>query len=90
MQKTAQAWFGGGPSSGDLQKAPSLLADWNAYASSQDAADDSDSALGFDLEAAVRDKVSGTFNVYVSIYILYIYNVFVHHLFNWHWLMWIY
>lgn len=68
MHKTAQAWFSGGPStnSSDLQKAPpSLLADWNAYASSQETVD-SDSALGFDLEAAVRsanDTVSGTFNV---------------------------
>lgn len=76
MHKTAQAWFGGGPSSsstingGDLQKQPpSLLADWNAYASSKDT-EDPDSGLGFDLEAAVRtanDKVSGTFNVYVYI-----------------------
>ncbi|KAL3502598.1 hypothetical protein ACH5RR_037047 [Cinchona calisaya] len=67
MQKTAQAWFSGGPSS-DLQKAPSsLLEDWNAYAASRDSEDtESSSALGFDLEAAVRtanDKVSGTFNV---------------------------
>ncbi|XVF31945.1 hypothetical protein REPUB_Repub17cG0038800 [Reevesia pubescens] len=65
MKNTAQSWFLGGPSSSgvDQQKSPSLLADWNAYAASQD----SDStALGFDLEAAVRtttDKVSGTFNV---------------------------
>ncbi|XP_052178389.1 protein transport protein SFT2-like [Diospyros lotus] len=65
MQKTAQAWFAGGPStSGDPDKtSSSLLADWNAYAASQDA---EGSDLGFDLEAAVRtanDKVSGTFNV---------------------------
>ncbi|XP_007049427.2 PREDICTED: protein transport protein SFT2 isoform X2 [Theobroma cacao] len=65
MKNTAQSWFLGGPSSGgvDQQKSPSLLADWNAYAASQDA---DSSALGFDLEAAVRttsDKVSGTFNV---------------------------
>ncbi|KAL6986848.1 hypothetical protein U1Q18_042039 [Sarracenia purpurea var. burkii] len=69
MQKTAQAWFAGGPSSGnndDLQKSSSsLLADWNAYAASKDS-EDPDSGVGFDLEAAVRtanDKVSGTFNV---------------------------
>lgn len=68
MQKTAQAWFSGGPSSsgGDLQKAPSsLIADWNAYAAAQETGD-SDSASGFDLEAAVgtaKDKVSGTFSV---------------------------
>ncbi|XP_058219155.1 protein transport protein SFT2-like [Rhododendron vialii] len=71
MQKTAQAWFAGGPSSSsngrnDLQKtSPSLLADWNAYAASKES-QESESALGFDLEAAVTtasDKVSGTFNV---------------------------
>jgi hypothetical protein len=67
MQKTAQAWFGGGPSD-DLQKAPSsVLADWNAYAASKASEDSEDSSgLGFDIEAAVRtanDKVSGTFNV---------------------------
>ena len=65
MQKTAQAWFMGGPSSssGKEKSSASLLADWNAYAASQDP---DSSALGFDLEAAVRtanDKVSGTFNV---------------------------
>ncbi|XP_022769933.1 vesicle transport protein SFT2A-like isoform X2 [Durio zibethinus] len=65
MKNTAQSWFLGGPSSSgvDQQKSPSLLADWNAYAASQDS---DSSALGFDLEAAVRtttDKVSGTFNV---------------------------
>lgn len=67
MKKTAQSWFLGGPSSGglDKQKSASLLADWNAYASSQDP---DASALGFDIESALRttgDKVSGTFNVYV-------------------------
>ncbi|XP_031274472.1 protein transport protein SFT2-like [Pistacia vera] len=63
MQKTAQAWFTGGPStanSNDHQQKPSsLLADWNSYASSQE----SDSSA-FDLEAAVlttTDKVSGTY-----------------------------
>ncbi|XP_021889928.1 protein transport protein SFT2-like [Carica papaya] len=67
MQKTAQSWFMGGPSSlsdkSTTTTSSSLVADWNAYAASQD----SDSAgLGFDLEAAVRttsNKVSGTFNV---------------------------
>ncbi|KAI8006897.1 Protein transport protein SFT2 [Camellia lanceoleosa] len=67
MQKTAQAWFAGGPSSSnDLQKSSSsLLADWNAYAAAKES-EDADSSLGFDLEAAVRtanDKVSGTFSV---------------------------
>ncbi|OMO89624.1 Vesicle transport protein, Got1/SFT2-like protein [Corchorus olitorius] len=66
MKNTAQSWFLGGPSSGgvDQGKSPSLLADWNAYAAAQDS---DSSALGFDLEAAVRntsDKVSGTFNVF--------------------------
>ncbi|KAG8640437.1 protein transport protein SFT2 [Manihot esculenta] len=69
MQKTAQSWFVGGPSStttfNDQQqpKSSSLLADWNAYAATQDA---DSSNLGFDLEAAVRttsDKVTGTFSV---------------------------
>lgn len=74
MKNTAQSWFLGGPSSGgvDQQKSPSLLADWNAYAASQDA---DSSALGFDLEAAVRttsDKVSGTFNVCVFLMTIYI------------------
>ncbi|EEF37803.1 Protein transport protein SFT2, putative [Ricinus communis] len=65
MQKTAQSWFTGGPSSttpyNDEPK--SLLANWNAYAASQDS---DSSSLGFDLEAAVRttsDKFTGTFNV---------------------------
>ncbi|XP_012089603.1 protein transport protein SFT2 [Jatropha curcas] len=70
MQKTAQSWFTGGPSSSSAtfndqlqSKSSSLLADWNSYAASQDS---DSSALGFDLEAAVRttsDKVTGTFNV---------------------------
>ncbi|XP_021274305.1 protein transport protein SFT2-like [Herrania umbratica] len=65
MKSTAQSWFLGGPSSSgvDQQTSPSLLADWNAYAASQDS---DSSALGFDLEAAARttsDKVSGTFNM---------------------------
>ncbi|PKI66770.1 hypothetical protein CRG98_012776, partial [Punica granatum] len=52
MQNTAQSWFTGGPSSGEQPKSsPSLLADWNAYASSQDS---DNPLLGFDLEAAVR------------------------------------
>ncbi|CAI0552164.1 unnamed protein product [Linum tenue] len=73
MQKAAQAWFGGGPSSSsgssfgdglDKEK-PSLLADWNAYAAAQDDAD-ADPDIGFDIESAVRstsDKVTGTFSV---------------------------
>ena len=71
MHKTAQAWFSGPSASGDdlPNQTPSLLADWNAYAASTRAPEEDDpSALGFDLEAAVRtanDKVSGTFNVYV-------------------------
>ncbi|KAH9793833.1 Vesicle transport protein [Citrus sinensis] len=67
MQKTAQSWFTGGPSSGKFkeqqQKQSSLLADWNSYAASQESSSDSSA---FDLEAAVRttsDKVTGTFNV---------------------------
>ncbi|KAK4386307.1 hypothetical protein Sango_2501300 [Sesamum angolense] len=64
MHKTAQAWFTGGPSS-DLDKtSSSLLADWNAYAASSNAADEDSSS--FDLEAAVRtanDKVTSTFGV---------------------------
>ncbi|OAY63126.1 Protein transport protein SFT2 [Ananas comosus] len=74
MQKTAQAWFVGGPSGGELpnpssssSSSSSLLADWNSYAASKSAEEAvSSSALGFDIEAAVRtanDKVSGTFNV---------------------------
>lgn len=67
MHKTAQSWFTGGPSQTNsdlLKQPPSLLADWNAYASSSQSNQDLDSSsLGFDLEAAVRDKVSGTFNV---------------------------
>lgn len=70
MQKTAQAWFSGGPSSGEAQmssSSPSLLADWNSYASSKSADEAGpSSALSFDIEAAVRtanDKVAGTFNV---------------------------
>ncbi|XP_031093083.1 protein transport protein SFT2-like [Ipomoea triloba] len=64
MQKIAQTWFTGGPSDNLQETPPSLLADWNAYASSQD--NGSPSSLGFDLEAAVQtanDKVSGTFGV---------------------------
>ncbi|XP_042042310.1 protein transport protein SFT2-like [Salvia splendens] len=63
MQKTAQSWFAGGPSSNLDKTSSSLLADWNAYASaSEPAAADSQ----FDLEAAVRsanDRVTSTFNV---------------------------
>ncbi|XP_078432062.1 got1/Sft2-like vescicle transport protein family [Wolffia australiana] len=70
MQKTVQAWFSGGPSSetqNSSSPSPSLLADWNSYASSKSADETGTSAaLGFDIEAAVRtanDKVAGTFNV---------------------------
>ncbi|XP_010929017.1 protein transport protein sft2 [Elaeis guineensis] len=67
MQKTAQAWFSGGPSDRDQQSSSSLLADWNSYAASRSSEEAASSALGFDLEAAVRtanDKVTGTFNVF--------------------------
>ncbi|KAF8414294.1 hypothetical protein HHK36_002296 [Tetracentron sinense] len=66
MQKTAQGWFMGGPSSSDQQKPSSLLADWNSYAASRSSEENGSSSIGFDLEAAVRtanDKVTGTFNV---------------------------
>ncbi|XP_072990340.1 protein transport protein sft2-like [Typha latifolia] len=72
MQNTAQAWFmgvsTGGEGGGEQQQKPSssLLADWNSYATSRSAEEGGSSALGFDLEAAVRtanDKVSGTFSV---------------------------
>ncbi|KAJ0076548.1 hypothetical protein Patl1_35367 [Pistacia atlantica] len=53
MQKTAQAWFIGGPSTansnGHRQKPSSLLADWNSFASSRE----SDSSA-FDLKAALH------------------------------------
>lgn len=68
MQKMAQGWFSqGGGSGSEVTEKPSssLLSDWNTYAASQAAAEDSLS-LGFDLESAVRsanDTVSGTFNV---------------------------
>ncbi|XP_051115347.1 protein transport protein SFT2-like [Andrographis paniculata] len=65
MQKTAQGWFTGGPSSDLDSKPPSLLAEWNAYAATSDPADRDPSS--FDLEAAVRtanDKVTSTFNVF--------------------------
>ncbi|XP_020599545.1 protein transport protein SFT2-like [Phalaenopsis equestris] len=65
--QTAQAWFTGYPSSSEPQKSSSsLLSEWNSYAASRSAEDGGSSALGFDIEAAVRtanDKVSGTFNV---------------------------
>ncbi|PIA58340.1 hypothetical protein AQUCO_00500338v1 [Aquilegia coerulea] len=72
MQKTAQSWFMGGPSSSSSnndQKGSSLLADWNSYAASkasEESIGSSSSNLGFDIEAAVKtanDTVSGTFNV---------------------------
>uniref|UniRef100_A0A2P2KA69 Uncharacterized protein n=1 Tax=Rhizophora mucronata TaxID=61149 RepID=A0A2P2KA69_RHIMU len=67
MQRTAQAWFTGGPSLNDeqLKRPSSLVADWNAYAASQESGS-SDLGYGLDLEAAVRttsDKVSGTFSI---------------------------
>uniref|UniRef100_A0A2P2KA96 Vesicle transport protein n=1 Tax=Rhizophora mucronata TaxID=61149 RepID=A0A2P2KA96_RHIMU len=67
MQRTAQAWFTGGPSLNDeqLKRPSSLVADWNAYAASQESGS-SDLGYGLDLEAAVRttsDKVSGTFSM---------------------------
>lgn len=70
MQKMAQGWFSqGGGSGSEVTEKPSssLLSDWNTYAASQAASEDSSSlSLGFDLESAVRsanDTVSGTFNV---------------------------
>eukprot|EP01018_Ginkgo_biloba_P025530 Gb_22268 [translate_table: standard] len=70
MQRTAQAWFMGGPSSSEQQKPPSLLADWNAYAASRS----EDSGATGDLEAGApeafapllktaNDTVMGTFNI---------------------------
>ncbi|KAL9224899.1 hypothetical protein vseg_000881 [Gypsophila vaccaria] len=70
--KAAQSWFSGSeePSATSTTKpSTSLLADWNSYASSQDTVSgsgDFSSALGFDIESAVRsanDTVSGTFSV---------------------------
>lgn len=65
MQKMTQGWFTKTTDTDDLHKpSPSLLADWNSYASSQQAQETSDLDLGFDLEAAVRsanDTVTGTF-----------------------------
>ncbi|KAJ8437751.1 hypothetical protein Cgig2_009466 [Carnegiea gigantea] len=66
--KVAQAWFTGTEESSQ-KPSTSLLADWNSYASSRDEGGSGDfsSALGFDIEAAVRsgkDTVSGTFNVF--------------------------
>ncbi|XP_019183143.1 PREDICTED: protein transport protein SFT2-like [Ipomoea nil] len=73
-----QKWFSGSSAGDDARQqqqqttaasSPSLLADWNSYASTK--ASDGDGAsssliAAFDLEAAVRsanDTVSGTFNV---------------------------
>ncbi|KAK9689584.1 hypothetical protein RND81_09G069000 [Saponaria officinalis] len=68
--KSAQTWFSGGDAAAtttsSTQPGTSLLADWNSYASSQDNSGDFSSALGFDIESAVRsanDTVSGTFSV---------------------------
>ncbi|KAH9312798.1 hypothetical protein KI387_027833, partial [Taxus chinensis] len=71
MQKTAQSWFMGGPSSTELDKSPSVLADWNAYAASKGAGDSGASA---DLESGVptsfapliqtaNESFMGTFNI---------------------------
>jgi hypothetical protein len=72
MQNTAQAWFTGGPTAAPAEtgsgSSSSLLSDWNSYAASRsgDESGAGSSALGFDIEAAVRtanDKVTGTFSV---------------------------
>ncbi|XP_072961955.1 protein transport protein sft2-like isoform X4 [Typha angustifolia] len=63
MQKTAQAWFTGGPTT-TSSSSSSVLADWNSYAAARSA--EEDGGLGFDIEAAVQsanDKLSGTFDV---------------------------
>ncbi|KAL8131811.1 protein transport protein sft2-like [Apium graveolens] len=67
-----QSWFaklssddGGSGQELQRQSTPSLLSDWNSYASSQETSSSSTIA-GFDLESAVsyaNDSVSGTFNV---------------------------
>ncbi|KAI9115664.1 hypothetical protein K1719_013333 [Acacia pycnantha] len=63
----AQGWFSKSSYSEDLNKpSPSLLDQWNSYASLQNSQDNSDLGFGLDLEAAVRsanDTVAGTFNV---------------------------
>ncbi|XP_039129929.1 protein transport protein SFT2-like [Dioscorea cayenensis subsp. rotundata] len=64
--KTAQSWF---TAEAAPKPSSSLLSDWNSYAASQSSADGSagpSSALGLDLEAAVRtanEKFTGTFSV---------------------------
>ncbi|MQM05432.1 hypothetical protein Taro_038243 [Colocasia esculenta] len=71
MQKAVQGWFSGGdPQNASPSLSPSsssLLADWNSYSASKSVEEAGpSSALGFDIEAAVRsanDKVAGTFNV---------------------------
>lgn len=66
--KTAQSWF---TAEAAPKPSSSLLSDWNSYAASQSSADGSagpSSALGLDLEAAVRtanEKFTGTFSVFV-------------------------
>ncbi|XP_057440973.1 protein transport protein SFT2-like [Lotus japonicus] len=67
-----EGWFSRVPSDDQQQKpasssssSPSLLADWNSYASST-SQDTSNSGIAFDLESAVRsanNTVTGTFNV---------------------------
>ncbi|KAJ0965288.1 hypothetical protein J5N97_026426 [Dioscorea zingiberensis] len=64
VMKTAQSWF----TAEAPKPSSSLLSDWNSYAASQSSADVAagSSALGLDLEAAVRtanEKVAGTFSV---------------------------
>lgn len=72
-----QKWFSAGSGGGDdryveqqqaSSSTPSLLADWNSYASAKSSDESSSTAFigSFDLESAVRsanDTVSGTFNV---------------------------
>ncbi|WMV40022.1 hypothetical protein MTR67_033407 [Solanum verrucosum] len=72
-----QKWFSAGSGGGDdryveqqqaSSSTPSLLADWNSYASAKSSEESSSTAFigSFDLESAVRsanDTVSGTFNV---------------------------
>lgn len=66
-----QAWFSGsGPSpsssSAASSQAPSLLAEWNSYASARSAEEEAGGGFGIDIEAAVRsanDRVAGTFGV---------------------------
>ncbi|XVF77002.1 hypothetical protein PTKIN_Ptkin14bG0005100 [Pterospermum kingtungense] len=63
-----QAWFSGGSSGSEGlgKEGSSLLADWNSYAASREAEDDTATGFGFDLESAMRsanDTVTGSFNI---------------------------